>query len=224
MPKDLGHEIRMVDADISSLETRRESGETERRAAGFGVVYNSEVEIFPGFKEKILAGAFSAHVKDAKEIKSYFNHDPAQVLSTTKSNPPLVIEDRDDGLYYESPIPPTSYGKDLEINLSRKNVRGSSIAFRVLPGGDKRSFDKDGVLHREIHKAMLFEIGPVTDPANVRAPASLRDAKGAFDEISSEMNEERRTTEAREVAEREKNANIIRLQKQREREHEINVL
>lgn len=154
-------------------EARATGDDGEKKVSGMGIVYDTWTELFPGFRERINRGA----VKNAPMVKSYFNHDPGAVLSTLDSDPPLVLRETDAGLEYISPIPPTSYGKDLEVNLARKNVRGSSFAFGVPKNGDRMWEDENGVMHREINSLTLYEIGPVTDPAYITTSASLRSAK-----------------------------------------------
>jgi len=161
-----------MNPEIRAMQSEaRAAGEGEdKRVAGLGVVYNRWAELWPGYKERILRGA----VELAPGVKSYFNHDPDMVLATQESDPPLVLNDTEKGLEYDAPIPPTSYGRDLIVNLERRNVKGSSFSFRVPHGGDKVWEDKDGIMHREISQLTLYEIGPVTDPAFIKTNAELR--------------------------------------------------
>lgn len=167
--------------EIRAIVTEaRAAGEgDDKKVEGLGIIYDQWVELWPRYREKILRGAVT--LKGV--IRSYFNHDPSHVLSTTESAPALVLKDGEDGLRYSSPIPPTSYGKDLEVNLERGNVKGSSFSFDVPKRGDKWSEDEDGVIHREIMKLNLYEIGPVTDPAFVQTTAALRSAQDAVEEF-----------------------------------------
>ncbi len=161
-----------MNTEIRAMQSEaRAAGEGEdKRVAGLGVVYDQWAELWPGYKERILRGAVSL----APGVKSYFNHDPDMVLATQDSEPPLLLKDGDRGLEYDAPIPPTSYGKDLIVNLQRGNVKGSSFSFSVPRGGDKVWEDEAGIFHREINKLTLFEVGPVTDPAFVKTNAELR--------------------------------------------------
>jgi HK97 family phage prohead protease len=146
---------------------------------GYGIVYDQEVELLPGFFEKVSRKAFTKSLAKRDVIKSYFNHDSEKVLSTTNSNPPLTFRDDEKGLYYISPIPPTTYGEDLKINLQRKNVSGSSFAFIV--SDEDWEERKDGTIHRNIREGEIFEIGPVTDPAYVQTGAALRTTKELYE-------------------------------------------
>ncbi len=162
----------------------REAGEGEdKKVAGLGIVYDQWTELWPGYKERIQKGA----VKRAPMVKSYFNHDPSKILSTLDSSPALKLNDTDKGLEYISPIPPTSYGKDLEVNLERGNVKGSSFAFDIPKDGDKR-WEEKGVYFRDISKLILYEVGPVTDPAYIQTTASVeRSAREALEEWKREQ-------------------------------------
>lgn len=158
-------EVRAITAEIRKKHKDDDDKRSEVR--GVGIVYDQYTEIFPGFRERIQAGA----VEFEPVVKSYFNHDPNQVLSTTESNPALALRNTDEGLEYISPIPDTSYGRDLEVNLNNGNVKGSSFTFVVPAGGDRMFEDDDGVIHRDISRLVMREIGPVTDPAYVQTTA-----------------------------------------------------
>ncbi len=192
-----------MEKEVRYLPTPTEAAELEERAegemvaAGIGIVYDEWQEIFPGMKERINKGAV---VKTA-EVKSYFNHDPSMVLATTKSDPPLKLRNSDRGMTYKAPIPPTSYGKDLIINLERGNVSGSSFAFSV-PSDGHTVWEEDGVLYREIKNLTLYEIGPVTDPAYISTSANLRSAEDVYKEVSDKLASERQ--EAKDAEQQEK--------------------
>jgi len=189
----------------------RAEGDAPRRAVGYGVVYGREVEIFPGFRERIREGAFTESLADGHEVKSFFNHDSNFVLSTTHSDPALALTENRSGVKFDTPIPPTSYGRDLEVNIERGNVRGASFAFVVPEGGDEWT-EKKGVYYREILRAELLEIGPVTNPAYHQTSAGLRSAEGAVDEYREILRAQQSAVErAREMAQRELDLNCRRL-------------
>ena len=177
----MGKELQGLQVRAFSTQIRAE-GDEEQRVVGLGVVFNEWSEIFPGFQERILPGA----IEPTGVVKSYFNHDPSQVLSTLESDPPLEIIESADGLSYSSPIPPTSYGKDLAVNLQRGNVKGSSFAFFVPDGGD-RMWEDSGTIYREVNKLLLYELGPVTDPAYIKTTAQVRSAKEALEQWRAEQ-------------------------------------
>jgi hypothetical protein len=205
-------EKRMIEVD--NIEVRTEGESKQNHVTGYGIIYDKEVEIFPGFREKIRKGAFSEHIQSGAEIKSFYNHDASQVLATTRSNPVLYLEDTDKGLRFKAPIPPTTYGNDLIVNLERKNVRGSSFQFNIADEGEILTIDEKGMMHREITKAILHEIGPVTNPAYTATTASLRDAEDSFTECKTKL-EKRESEKAADRAETEKciTARLLSLRK-----------
>ena len=171
-------EMRTVDVDNVELRAITEGEEKQEYVDGLGVVYDREVEVWHKYYEKIRAGAFTKCLSKAGvEVKSYFNHNQNYVLSTTRSNPRLVLEDTADGLIFRSPIPNTTYGRDLVENLRRKNVRGASFSFTVPKGGDIVTRDENDCYHREIIEAVIYEIGPVTNPAYHQTKANVRSAE-----------------------------------------------
>lgn len=177
-------EKRFIETDeIEIRSTTPDGGNEQKSVSGVGIVYNREAEIWPGFFERIKPGAFTRSISSNREIKSFFNHDPNAVLSTTRSDPKLTIEDTAAGLRFDSPIPPTTYGNDLKINLERKNVRGASFSFSVNDEGDIITRDEKGVYHREIISGELYEVGPVTNPAYPQTKVGLRGVETLVQEM-----------------------------------------
>jgi HK97 family phage prohead protease len=182
-------EHRFVEVEMEGRAVVVEGSPDQNYVSGVGIVYDRETEIWPGYMEKIRKGAFERTLSSGDEIKSFFNHQASMVLSTTRSKPKLELEDRDDGLHFNSPIPPTSYGNDLRVNLERKNVRGASFSFDIGDGGDIITRDEKGVYHREIVKATLYEIGPVTNPAYRQTKVGLRSEEDVAKDIEKRFAE-----------------------------------
>jgi len=198
MPKREQRFVPVKNVEIRTSESGEGDSVVEQRyVSGTGIVYDEEVEIWTGYKEKVRAGAFDDTLKSGDEIKSYFNHNQDYVLATTRSNPPLKLSETKSGLVFEAPIPPTSYGEDLAINLERGNVAGASFSFSVIE--DIVTIDENDVYHREIVKAELYEVGPVTNPAYPTTEVGVRDKENSFAEIRSRIekqNEENRDSES----------------------------
>lgn len=173
------HDVRFLESDEIEIRAVGEGEDKQRFVEGLGIVYNRETEIWPGFFETIAPGAFDRSVTGKGEIRSYFNHNPSMVLSTTKSKPRLHLEETERGLRFKSPIPPTSYGNDLRVNLERKNVRGASFSFTADADGETYKVDEQGAIHRTVTKGKMYEIGPVTNPAYPTARVGMRDAETA---------------------------------------------
>lgn len=153
---------------------------------GMGIVYNSKTEIYPGIFESILPGAFSESLSSFRTVKSFINHKPSEILSTTRSEPALEILDGENFLEFSAPIPPTTYGKDLIINLERGNIKGASFSFSISENGDHYKKLPDGSLHRTIVEAEIYEVGPVTNPAYEQTEVNLRN-KEFFNSLKKSM-------------------------------------
>jgi HK97 family phage prohead protease len=200
---------------VEDMELRSSTGNMEsdqEYVDGVGVVYDKEVEIWDGYFEKIRSGAFDKCLKRGAEIKSFFNHNPDYVLSTTRSDPKLVIEDTPTGLRFYSPIPDTSYGRDLVENLKRKNVRGASFSFSVPESGSIWR-EENGNYYREIVEAEIYEVGPVTNPAYPTTKVKCR----SVDDVLNEAREALKPETIVEVDEEENrqfsNENYLELKK-----------
>jgi len=183
--------LKVNNVEIRAVSNGEGEDKTEDRfVSGTGAVYGEEVEIWPGYMEKVRSGAFDDSLTSDSEIKSYFNHNPDFVLSTTKSSPALELNSTSAGLVFDSPIPPTTYGEDLAVNLERGNVRGASFSFTV--DEDILIIDEDDVYHREIVKATLYEVGPVTNPAYPQTEVGVRDREASFNEIQARVESEKK--------------------------------
>lgn len=182
-------EQRIINNISCEYESRFDNeGNKEEYIHGIGIVYNSETEILPGIFEKVRPGAFTQSLTKFNELKCFINHDPSLILSTTKSNPSLEITDNEKGLYFVSPIPPTTYGMDLSINVRRGNINGASFSFKINHGGEEYSFDESGNCHREIIDAEIFEVGPVTNPAYEQTKVTLRNKELIIEKINEIKN------------------------------------
>jgi len=182
--------LKVNKVEIRSAESGEGDDKTEQRfVAGIGIVYGEEVTIWDGFKETIRAGAFADSLKSDINVKSFFNHNASFVLATQRSEPALTITDSKDGLEFDAPIPDTSYGRDLIENLERKNVEGASFTFTV--DEDILIIDEDDVYHREIVKATLYEVGPVTNPVYPQTEVGVRNKDEAFSEMKARVEKQK---------------------------------
>lgn len=163
-------------------------GSEQSFVEGVGIVYNQTTELYQGVYEKILPGTFTASLSDNHTVKSFINHNPTEILSTTKSDPALQIIDNSEGLQFKSPIPPTSYGNDLIVNLERGNIKGASFSFTINEGGEIYETLPDGSLLRTITSAEIYEVGPVTNPAYEQTEVGLR-SKEFFDNMKRKLDE-----------------------------------
>jgi uncharacterized protein len=157
---------------IAAAEFRaqdKEGGGWKLRA--LGVPFNALSVDLGGYRERFAPDAFSDLGKN--DVYSTFNHNPSSVLGRVSAGN-LSLSAKKDGLFYEVEPTDTSYGRDLKVNVEARVVKGSSIMFVVLEGGDiieKMKVDGTEIVVRTVTDAELFELGPVTDPAYVQTTA-----------------------------------------------------
>lgn len=116
-------------------------------------------------RDMIVPGAFKKSLSENyRRIKHLYQHDPLKPLAGTRDERLKVSEDSK-GLYFESQISQTSYGKDV-IQLYQDQVLDEhSIGFITVRSADKKGY-------REITEIKLFEGSSVTWAANEMAQTS----------------------------------------------------
>ena len=152
-------ERRMI-ADVPGIEVKQdENGRTVIR--GYAAVYDSDSQDLGGFVERIAPGAFKEVLETNPDVFGRYNHD--RLLGRTSSGTVRLFHD-ERGLRYE--IDPKPADIDLIQSLERKDVRGSSFAFRTSGSKEKWYKDDKGRMVREIRGFdFLGDVGPVDEPA-----------------------------------------------------------
>ena len=152
-------ERRMI-ADAPGIEVKQdENGRTVIR--GYAAVYDSDSQDLGGFVERIAPGAFKEVLETTPDVFGRYNHD--RLLGRTSSGTVRLFHD-ERGLRYE--IDPKPADIDLIQSLERKDVRGSSFAFRTSGSKEKWYKDDKGRMVREIRGFdFLGDVGPVDEPA-----------------------------------------------------------
>ena len=146
----------------------RADGDEKPKIVGHAAVFDTPAEIW-GFEEVIRKGAFTDAIKK-DDVRALWNHDPNFVLGRTKSGT-LKLEEDDIGLKIENDPPETQWAKDLMVSMQRGDVDQMSFGFIV----DEEKWSKrDGEPDlREILKARLFDVSPVTFPAYEETDVSV---------------------------------------------------
>lgn len=137
-------------------------------------------------RERFLPGSFTEFLAgDDVDVKCLFNHSRRHVLGRTPTT--LELSEDDIGLYFRCVVAQTSAGKDLAISIDRGDIRGASFAFGLYdPEADQRwiwprdAGGTDGMIIREISRAFLDDVSPVTDPAYAESSIDL--AKRSLDQ------------------------------------------
>ncbi len=173
-------ETRTIQRKVS---LKRASDDSPAVATGYAAVFyregdpGTEYEVdwgFAKFRERIAPGAFTRGLKGKHDVVSKFNHDSNYVLGR-ESNGTLRIKEDDVGLLYEVDLPDTTVGRDLAFSLERGDVKGSSFAFHIAPGGSTREY-RDEEMIVTLTDLDLGDVGPVTNPAYGSSSSGLRDS------------------------------------------------
>lgn len=167
---------------LAMIETRMEEGGAEENTlAGYGAVFHrdgdkgTEFEIFDGYIERFAPGAFDESLK-LDDVRCLKNHNRDLVLGRSGAGT-LTLSVDTKGLFYRCTLPATSYAADLKESVRRKDVTGSSIGF-VTQAATILELE-NGVVIRQIDKAKLYDVGPVTYPAYEGTAVALRSADAA---------------------------------------------
>lgn len=172
------------------------TGENGQQYISGVIPFNSMSENLGGFREVIRKGAFRKTIRES-DVRSLWAHDSRYVLGRSKNNT-LTLEERDDGLFIESPLPATSWAKDLGESISRGDVPGISFGFRTIKDVWTQSPDESPAL-RELIEVQLIEVSfgvafpayPETD--SVVSSRDFFEAAGADPDVVSVVLAKRET-------------------------------
>lgn len=181
-------ERRFVSRDQNlGIELRTEGD--KRTIVGLASVFydgtpETEYELWPGLRERILPQAFDRTLADADDVRGLFNHDANLLLGRTASGT-VRLSKTSRGLRYEIDPADSSYTRDLVVHLERDDVAGSSFGFSVRAERFIRQDEADYDV-REILDVKLYDVSPVTYPAyqatstGVRAEGDLVEVRSAY--------------------------------------------
>jgi HK97 family phage prohead protease len=127
------------------------------------------------FRERIAPTAFDRSLGASPDVRALWNHNSDFPLGRTR-NSTLRIQKDGRGLRFELDLPRTGWGMDAAASIRRGDVSGMSFAFSARrDGGD--TWGKpgpDGVAERTLLDADLYELSPVTFPADPATDVAVR--------------------------------------------------
>lgn len=179
-PKIGGVEKRQFTTALKRMEGENE-GEMSRTVVGSATVYNERYDMGWYFEE-IAPGAMTEAIKNS-DCRALFNHDANYILAR-QSSKTLTLSDNETELTYEFETPETSYGNDLLVSLSRGDIAESSFAFTIKRQTWIEEKDDNGnwfYVRRIEEIDKIYDVSPVTYPANPATSADTRSAKASFD-------------------------------------------
>jgi HK97 family phage prohead protease len=162
----------------------RDLGSDGKWIGGYATVFMPRMsKNLGGFVERVSPQAFDdAKAGEWHDVVCRFNHDPNFVLGTTAAGTLRLKPDRM-GLDYQV-LPPESRGDVREL-VQRGDIRHSSFAFRVHPGGDEWGVTEQNFPMRTLHSVELVDVAPVLSPGYPDATAAVRATNAALRSLAN---------------------------------------
>jgi len=131
-----------------------------------------------GFIERVSPHAFDeARAGEWHDVVCRYNHDSNMVLGTSAAQT-LRMKIEPMGLDY-AVLPPEARA-DIRELVQRGDIRHSSFAFRVHPGGDEWGVTEQNFPLRTLHSVELVDVAPVLSPGYPDATAAVRATNAAL--------------------------------------------
>jgi len=165
--------------DLHNPLEMRNLGSDGKWIGGYATVFAPRMSRnLGGFVEQVAPHAFDeARLGGWGDVVCRFNHDSNMILGTTAAGT-LRCKTDQIGLDYE--VKPPESRADVTELVQRGDIRYSSFAFRVTPGGDEwRTTDQNFPL-RVLHSVELVDVAPVLSPGYPDATAQLRSTRAAL--------------------------------------------
>lgn len=184
------NEIRSIELfDFTEpVEIRAAEGDKPAQLTGYAAVFNSlSKELAPGFRERILPGAFATALASGADIRALVDHDPSKLLGRT-SNRTLRVGENDKGLWVSIDLPDTTYARDLAASVKRGDIRGMSFGFKAPKGADRFIREGNVTVRELVQNIDLREVTVTSVPAYGDTSLSLRVDPAVLERISATGN------------------------------------
>lgn len=163
-------------------DTRKAADGGATHIFGYAAAFNKLSRKLGGFVEQVNPLAFNeSRANNWPDVVCRYNHKDDHLLGTTYART-LTLALDETGLVYDV-IPPQSRGDVLEY-VQRGDIRHSSFAFRVYPGGDEWGVSDFNYPMRTLLNVQLVDVAPVLDPAYPDATAGARAINGAVESLA----------------------------------------
>jgi len=150
---------------------------------GYAAAFGKLSRKLGGFVEQVDPGAFNeCRANGWPDIVCRYNHHDDQLLGTTWART-LTLATDETGLAYDV-VPPQARADVLEY-VTRGDIKHSSFAFRVFPGGDEWGISDFNYPMRTLMSVQLVDVAPVLDPAYPDATAGARAINGAVESLAA---------------------------------------
>jgi uncharacterized protein len=163
-------------------DVRRVEGNGPAHIYGYAAAFNKLSRKLGGFVEQVNPLAFNeARANNWPDVVCRYNHKDDHLLGTTYART-LTLALDETGLVYDV-VPPQARADVLEY-VTRGDIRHSSFAFRVYPGGDEWGVSDFNYPMRTLLNVQLVDVAPVLDPAYPDATAGARAINGAVESLA----------------------------------------
>lgn len=153
----------MNNKEIRAMETIKAVDDEKMIVEGYALRFNTLSNDLGGFVEEISPEALKE--ADLSDVRCLIDHDSSKVLGRTTSET-LELKIDDEGLYFRTQLPNTTYAKDLYENIRLGNINQCSFGFILDEDGDEFEKREDGLFKRTLRKIKsLFDVSIVTYPA-----------------------------------------------------------
>lgn len=168
----------------------RDMGSEGKWIGGYATVFiPRESKNLGGFVERVSPHVFDEvrnsgwrNPSDNSGVVCRYNHDSNMVLGTSEADTLRLEPDRV-GLDYM--VKPPEARADIRELVERRDIRYSSFAFRVTPGGDEWGVDERNFPIRTLHCVELIDVAPVLSPGYPDSTAAVRATQAAINSAAS---------------------------------------
>lgn len=148
----------------AKIETRASDDANELIVEGYATTFDTPYDIAGGppygWSEKIARGAFTKTLRERDDVRFLVNHEGVPAARTKSGT--LTLTQDDIGLRVEAKLDRSNPSvAELASALDRGDLDQMSFAFQVI----RQEWNED-YTERSILEAKLFDVAPVTFPAN----------------------------------------------------------
>jgi len=164
-------------------EFRQSGSDGAPHIYGYAACFGKLSRKLGGFVEQVGMTAFNESRSTGwPDVVCRYNHRDDGLLGTTYART-LTLAVDETGLAYD--VEPPLARADVMEYVKRGDIRHSSFAFRVFPGGDEWGVSDFNYPMRTLHSVQLVDVAPVLDPAYPDATAGARAINGAVESLAS---------------------------------------
>ena len=163
-------------------EIRQVGDQSPKTIYGYAAAFGKLSRKLGGFVEQVDTLAFNeSKTQGWPDVVCRYNHKDDMLLGTTYARTLRLATDST-GLAYE--VEPPQARADVLEYVTRGDVRHSSFAFRVYPGGDEWGISEFNYPMRTLLSVQLVDVAPVLDPAYPDATSGARAMNGAIESLA----------------------------------------